>query len=105
MEKLMDQELTQFKQLEIYGSKRKVDIVKGQAMEHLEGVEEARYYVEQIQKEIDLTDVGIQLDAMAEQNNADCQGEIISQHPDYQHLDPEHVADERPTTASMYAKI
>ena len=33
---------------EKYDSKRKVDIVKNQVMEHLEGVEEARYYIEQV---------------------------------------------------------
>ena len=81
-----------------------MDIVKDQEMEHLEGVEEARYYVEQVQTDLDLTDVEIQLDAMAEQSNSDCK-EIISEHPDYQHMDPEQVADERPATASMYAKI
>ena len=31
---------------ETHNEKRKVDIVKAQVMEHLEGVEEARYYVE-----------------------------------------------------------
>ena len=42
---------------EMYNDKRKVDIVKSQVMEHLEGVEEARYYVEQAKKEIDLTEI------------------------------------------------
>ena len=56
---------------EKYGSKIKVDIVKSQVMKHLEVVEEARYYVEQMKKEIYLTDVRIKLDARAQQNNAD----------------------------------
>ena len=76
---------------EMYENKRKVDIVKCQVMEHLEGVEEARYYIEQVQKEIDLTDVGIQLDATVKQNNADCEEEIMSEHPDYQHIDPDQL--------------
>ena len=39
---------------EMHNGSRKIDIVKSQVMDHLEGVEEARYYVEQIQKELDL---------------------------------------------------
>ena len=74
-------------------------------MEHLEGVEEARYYIEQVLKEIDLTDVGIQLDATVEQNNADCEEEIMSEHPDYQHVDPDQLENESPTPSTIYAKI
>ena len=43
---------------EMHEGKRKVEIVKSQVMEHLEGFEEARYYVEQAQKEMDLTEIG-----------------------------------------------
>ena len=46
----------------MYDGKRKVDIVKSQVMEHLEGVEEARYYVDQVRKELDLTETSEQLD-------------------------------------------
>ena len=42
---------------EMIGDKRKVDIVKSKVMEHLEGVEEARYYVEQAKKELDLSEI------------------------------------------------
>ena len=51
---------------EMYNGKRKVDIVKSQVMEHLEGVEEARYYVEQAKKELDLTEIGEKLDPARE---------------------------------------
>ena len=51
----------------MYNDKRKVDIVKSQVMEHLEGVEEARYYVEQAKKEIDLTEIAEKMDPALEQ--------------------------------------
>ena len=71
---------------EEYSGQRKVDIVKKQIMPHLEGVEEARHYVDQIRKEINLEEVASQLDSMMEQANED---DIESTpHPDFQHLDP-----------------
>merc|ERR1711894_228074 len=39
---------------ELHGDKRKVDIIKNQVMEYLEGVQEARYQVAQMQKELDI---------------------------------------------------
>ena len=36
---------------EMYGDKRKVDRVKSQVMEYLEDIQEARYYVDQLQRE------------------------------------------------------
>ena len=45
-----------------YNGRPKIEIVKGQVMEHLEGVEEARYYVEQVKKEIDLSEISNKLD-------------------------------------------
>ena len=56
-------------------------------MEHLESVEEARYMVEQSMMELDLESVGIQMDAAHEQDQADCQLEGVSEHPEYVHLD------------------
>ena len=47
---------------EEHNGNRKVQIVKSQVMEHLEGVEEARYYIEQAKKQIDLTYVRNKLD-------------------------------------------
>ena len=40
---------------EMHNEERKIKIVKTQVMEHLEGVEEGRYYDEQVKKELDLT--------------------------------------------------
>ena len=88
-----------------YENKRKVDIVKCQVMEHLEGVEEARYYVEQIQKEIDLASIGTQLDPTVEQDNADCEEEVMAEHPDFLHIDPEQINQERPHTSNDHANI
>ena len=44
-------------------------------MEFLEGVEEARYYVAQAQKELDLQETEERLDAMGVQDNDDCDEE------------------------------
>ena len=41
-------------------------------MEHLQGVEEARYYVDQLKKGHNLTDIEKQLDPTKEQENANC---------------------------------
>ena len=60
-------------------------------MEHLQSVEEARHYVDEITKKIDLRDIGISLDAAAEQSNAECKEETAELHPDYVHLDTENV--------------
>ena len=83
---------------ETYNGKRKVDIVKAQVMEHLEGVEEARYYVEQVKKEIDLTDIAEKLDPTLEQNNADCDDDVETEHPDFTHIDPGQITIEKDTT-------
>ena len=75
-------------------------------MKHLEGVEEARYYVEQVKKEIDLTEVGNQLDPALEQDNADCEEEVLSEHPDFLHIDPSQItSDEHVIAKSIYRKI
>ena len=58
---------------EKHNDKYKVDIVRGQVMEFLEGVQEARYYVEQAKKELDLQETEEQFDAMGVQDNEDCE--------------------------------
>ena len=63
-------------------------------MKHLEGVEEGRYYVEQVKKEVDLGDVRNQLDPALEQDNADCEEEVLEEHPDFQHIDPDLISTE-----------
>ena len=91
---------------EMYNDKRKVDIVKNQVMEHLEGVEEARYYVEQAKKEIDLTEIGEKLDPALEQDNADCEEIELVEHPDLIHADPDQIATgEDGRAASIYRRI
>ena len=79
---------------ETHDGSRKIDIVKSQVMEHLEGVEEARYYVEQIQKELDLSDTANKLDPTLEQANADCDEEATSDHPEFLHIDPGMITTE-----------
>jgi hypothetical protein len=65
--------------------------VKSKVMEHLESVEEARYMVEQANKEVDLGGIGILMDAALEQDQADCHQEGVTEHPDYIHLDTEGI--------------
>ena len=79
---------------EMHNGSRKIDVVKSQVMEHLEGVEEARYYVEQIQKELDLSETANKLDPTLEQDNADCDEEATSDHPDFLHIDPGMITTE-----------
>jgi hypothetical protein len=91
---------------EMHTDKRKVEIVKSQVMEHLEGVEEARYYVEQAKKEVDLTEIGEQLDPALEQDNADCEEIELEEHPDLIHADPDQITtDEDGRAKSIYRKI
>ena len=91
---------------EMHDGKRKVDIVKSQVMEHLEGVEEARYYVDQLKKELDLTEISETLDPALEQENADCEEEGLVDHPDFVHADPDEVTTrENKTQTSIYRKI
>ena len=72
-------------------NKEKIQKVKSKVMEHLESVEEARHYVEEVTKKLDIKNVGIQLDSMMEQSNADCQDDSEELHPDYLHLDIENA--------------
>ena len=62
-------------------------------MEHLHDVEEARHYVEEASKKLDLTKTRVNLDAATEQENAECQEEGEELHPDYLHLDTDNVDD------------
>ena len=91
---------------EMYQDERRVNMVKSQVMKHLEGVEEARYYVEQAKKELDQTEVGKQMDPTLEQDNADCEAEEVEGHPDFIHIDPDQieVADTSSPT-SIYRRI
>jgi hypothetical protein len=59
--------------------------VKKIVMPFLESVEEARNKVQ----ESTLDSVGCQLDAEKEQENADCEDEVLLEHPDHNLLDPD----------------
>ena len=91
---------------EMHEGKRNADIVKSQVMEHLEGVEEARYYVEQVKKELDLTEIAQTLDPTLEQQNADCDDEETVEHPDFTHIDPgEVIKEQEKAEAVKYRKV
>ena len=52
-------------------------------MKYLESVEEARYFVEEASKKLDLEKIGENLDAAKEQEDADCEDLVEEAHPDY----------------------
>ena len=77
-------------------------------MEHLYDVEEARHYVEEADKKLDLTDIGETLDATGEQENYECKDEAEELHPDYLHLDTDNVDEtneEEIEIQNIYRKI
>ena len=65
--------------------------IKSKVMEHLENVEEARHYVDEVTKKLDWTQIGVDLNAAAEQENAECKEELGELHPDYVHLVTDNV--------------
>ena len=74
------------------GDELKIDIVKKQVMEFLEGVTEARYHAEQLKKELDLDLDEIAatgLDPQGFHDNEQCELEGADAHEDFQHLDPD----------------
>ena len=78
------------------GDARKVDLVKRQVMEFLEDVEEARYYVDQLKKdlEIDLMKVtGLKLDAAGEIDNEECQEEEYEEDNEFEFCNPDNLDD------------
>ena len=54
---------------------RNIQVVKDQVMEHLESVEEARYFVDELQKN-QIDEVGDEYDAQHAQDELDCIEEI-----------------------------
>ena len=91
-----------------HANEDRIKSIKGKVMEHLEDVEEARYYVEEAQKKLDLEEIGKKLDAAKEQDNAECQNEEEQLHPDYAHIDKEHVENYEETVkqeTSIYRKV
>ena len=88
---------------------RKVDIVKRQVMPHLESVVEARYYVDQMMKEVkeDLQEnAGARLDPMGMQDNDDCDDGGEEEHEDYLYCDPDNIQrDEPEKSVAMFRRI
>ena len=80
---------------EMFDGRRKVNIVKGQVMEHLESVEEARYYVEQMKKDIREgieENVAAEMDPMGKQDDGDCEEEDVDEEEeDYHYCDPANI--------------
>ena len=80
---------------EMVDGRRKVNIVKRQAMEHLESVEEARYYVDQMKKEVREAiieeNVAAEMDAMGKQDDDECEEEEDEEIDDYQYCDPANI--------------
>ena len=77
------------------GNELKIDLVKRQVMEFLEGVTEARYHAEQLKKEldIDLEEVAATgLDPQGFQDNEQCELEGADAHDDFQHLNPDMLS-------------
>ena len=69
----------------------RIKIIKSKVMEHLHDVEEARHYVEEANKKLDLSEIRITLNAAAEQENDECNDDGEELHPDYIHLDTDNV--------------
>ena len=91
---------------ETFNGIQKVQLVKSQVMEHLEGVEEARYHLEQLESEIDFTEIGKDLDAMGQHANEYCD-ELEAEESEYEHLDPCDVSNriESKTSSGLYKRI
>merc|ERR1711923_354434 len=91
---------------ESFDGDRKVQIVKSQVMEHLEGVEEARYHLEELENEIDFNEIGKDLDPQGEHENEYCE-EIQAEESEYEHLNPDEILqrDEKKSSSGLYKKI
>ena len=72
------------------GKKRNIQIVEEQVMEHLESVEEARYFVDELHKN-KIEEVADELDAENVQDDMECLEEEINDHPDFAHLNPDEL--------------
>ena len=78
---------------------RKIEIVKRQVMPHLEGVTEARYYVEKMNKEVQKNlqaDAAEKLNPMGVQDDDDCEDEGEEDHDDYLFCDPAQIKKDEP---------
>ena len=90
--------------VEVYKLKESwIRSVKSKVMEHLESVEEARYMVEQANKELDMEDIGVMMDSALEQDKGDCELEERLIHPDFLHLDTDGVEQSDATASGACA--
>ena len=91
---------------ESFDGTRKVQLVKSQVMEHLEGVEEARYHLEQLESEIDFSEIGKDLDPEGEHDNEYCE-ELEAQESEYGHLNPDDILQrsETKSLSGLYKRI
>ena len=71
-----------------HGDEYKVEIVKRQVMPYLDSVEEARFYVDEALKKLDLEETGIAMDPQGCLDNAECEELGQEQHPEYEHCQP-----------------
>ena len=81
--------------------------VKGKVMEWMEDVEEARYFVEEVMKnDVDVQEIGEEIDAGKEQNDIDCDLEGIEDDEKYIHLDTEGLKELNfPTSGNWFRKL
>ena len=87
------------------GINRNIQIVKDQVMEHLESVEEAKFFVDELHKN-QVLEVGEELDANNEQDDLECLEEDLVEHPDFTHLNPDELeAFESKTTKKQTMRI
>ena len=71
-----------------FDGKNKIDIIKSQVMEFLESVTEARYFVEEANKELDLEGITEEMDPQGHQDNQECNDEELEVHPEYSSCHP-----------------
>ena len=91
---------------ETFEGTRKIEIVKAQVMEHLEGVEEARYHIEMLENEIDFDETAKQFDPEGVQDNKECE-EMEEDSSEYEHLNPDDLKlrNDKPSSSGLYKKI
>ena len=88
MREELDQDTVTQLYLEEHNGQPKVDIVKAQVMPHLEGVEEARHYVAEALKELDVDQIAALMDGEGLKDNLECLEEgadgVEDIHPDFE---------------------
>ena len=79
---------------EKHGEERKVQLVKMQVMEFLEDIQEARYMMDQLKRELELDlvkEAGKMLDPAGELDNEECQEEGSEENEAYEFCNPEEL--------------